>query len=348
MPIYINGRFLTKKLTGIQRYAMEVLKELDKIETDEKIILLQPKEILYDLNLKNIEIKKIGHLTDNLWEQISVPLYLFGKKNVKLLNLFNSAPILYPGYVTLHDIAFKTHPGHLTKKFVMWYSFMTRLNIKRYKHIFTVTEFAKKEICDVYHIDKNKITVTYNSAEHLKGIEEDDSIIKELKLENKVFCFSLGSRSQHKNHKYIEECAKRNPDITFVISGGINNLVLKNEKMDDLKNMIYTGYITDNQLVALYRHCSCFIFPSLYEGFGIPPLEAITVGCKKVLLSNLDVFKEVYGDSVEYFDLNGNEDKYNIKAILEDGKEVDYKIVEKYSWKKIAKKIMEKVEEKNE
>ncbi len=96
MAIYINGRFLTKKLTGIQRYAMEVLKQLDSLETNEEIVLLQPKGSLYEFDFKRVKIKQLNFLQGNLWEQISIPLYLLNKKKAKLVNLFNSAPILHP------------------------------------------------------------------------------------------------------------------------------------------------------------------------------------------------------------------------------------------------------------
>ncbi len=221
---------------------------------------------------------------------------------------------------------------------------MTRLNIKRYKHIFTVSEFSKKEIMEEYHIKEDKISVTYNAATHIKSTVPDETILEELQIKDKTFCFALGSKSSHKNHKFIEQCAKNNPDITFVISGGINSRVLKDDNMEELNNMIYTGYVSDNKIVALYKSCACFIYPSLYEGFGIPPLEAITAGCKKVLLSNIDVFKEVYGDSVEYFDLK-NAETFNFKEMLDNGKQVKEDIIEKYSWKNIAKQILEKVEE---
>jgi len=345
LAIYINGRFLIKNLTGIQRYAMEVLKSLDDIKSDEKIILLHPKNIIHSVNLKNIEVIELPFLNDNLWEQITLPLYLINKRNVKLLNMFNSAPILRPGYIALHDIAFKTYSGHLTRNFVLWYSFLTFLNIKRYKHIFTQSEFSKNEICEVYKIDPNRVTPTYSAAEHLNNIIVDDNIIKKLNLEGKTFCFSLGSKSEHKNRRFVEECALKNPDIIFVISGGINTKVLKNSEYNDreVSNLLVTGFITDNELASLYKNCSCFIFPSLYEGFGIPPLEAITLGCKKVLVTDLPVLKEVYGENVNYIDFSSN-DRYNIKDVLEKGKTSDITITKKYSWNKIAKIILDKME----
>lgn len=343
MAIYINGRFLTKKLTGIQRYSMEVLKALDELQTKEEIILLYPRNIIYDLNFKKIKKVELKFLNGNLWEQITIPFYLFWKKNVKLISMFNSAPILRPDYVVLHDIAFVTHNSHLTKKFIMWYKFMTRLNIKRYKHIFTVSEFSKKEIIDVYKVLENKVTITYNSADHLKNIKPDEKIISKLGLTNKKFCFSLGSKSKHKNHKYIEQLAINNPDIIFVVSGGGNNRVLKGDTFIELENMIITGYINDNELVALYKNCECFIFPSLYEGFGIPPLEALVVGCPKIAISPLPVLKEIYGDNAFYLDFEGK-DKYNIKKIIEQKKNIDYSKFDEYSWKVIAEKILNEME----
>lgn len=347
MSIYINGRFLTKKITGIQRYAMEVIKKIDEQEINEEVILLVPKNIIYDLNFKNIKIKELTFLNGNLWEQITIPFYLFSKKNAKLLNLFNSAPILFPGYVVLHDLAFKVHPDHLTWQFVLWYSFLTRMNIHRYKHIFTDSESTKKEICNYYKLDKSKVTPTYCSAEHIKLIKPDEEILKKLGIKKNEYCFSLGSKSRHKNHKYIEECAKQNPDIKFVISGNSNTRVLKDEEREKLDNLIITGYITDEELVALYKNCACFIFPSLYEGFGIPPLEAITAGCNKILLSDIDVHREVYGDVANYFSLESR-DRKEIRKVLDHGKVVENSILDKYSWKNIAAKIINIMEENNE
>lgn len=340
--IYINGRFLTQKITGVQRYAIEVVKQLDKIKSNYKFIILSPKEkIIQDIDLKNIEIKKIGRFSGHLWEQISLPIYMLSKAKSNLLNLCNLAPILYPGYITIHDIAFKTHPEHLNWKFVIIYRIITKINIKRYKHIFTVSNFSKNEIIKNYNINSDKITITYNSAEHMKDIEPDYQIIKKLGLENREFLFSLGSKSPHKNHQFILECAKRNTDMLFVVSGNSNNKVFKyEEKEDSYKNLIYTGYLNDAELVALYKKCKAFIFPSLYEGFGIPPLEALTLGCKNVLLSDIEVFKEIYGNSVTYIELEKKD--YSIKdKICEKSKSQIESEINKYSWNKVTSSIMD-------
>ena len=339
MIIYINGRFLAQKVTGVQRYAIETIKEMDKLNLNTEIIILHPKNIINKLELSNIKLQQIGKNTGHLWEQLTLPIYLRKKnKHVKLLSFGNIAPILFPGYVVIHDISFKTHPSHLNWKFVLWYRIITRLNIKRYKHIFTDSEFSKNEILKNYNIKEENITVTYLAAEHIKNIEPDENIIKKLDLENKEFCFSLGSKSPHKNIKYVMQCAKNNPKMIFIVSGA-ENKIFKEEERENVRNLIFTGYITDNQLVTLYKKCKCFIFPSLYEGFGIPPLEAINVGCKNIFLSDIPVFREIYGDNVNYI-------KENVILKLEneiESIEIDDKFLSKYTWDKIANKISEKI-----
>lgn len=345
--IYINGRFLTQKITGVQRYAIEVVKQLDKMENDKYnfIILVPNVELENAIKLQNIEIKKIGKYSGHKWEQISLPMYI--KKNDKkaeLLNFCNLAPVLYPGYVVIHDISFKTHREHLDWKFSLWYRFITKVNIKRYKHIFTVSEFSKKEIIENYKVKEDRITITYNSAEHLKNIEPDENIITKLELEGKSFNFSLGSKSPHKNHKYIVEYAKRNKDMLFVVSGNNNNKIFNSDEETKLDNLIYTGYLNDNELAALYKNCKSFIFPSLYEGFGIPPLEAMTLGCKNVYVSDIEVFKEIYKDMVYY--LNINNPKYNEIKFNDNGNSKNRNI--NYKWKDVAEIMIDEITKDNE
>lgn len=348
MTLYINGRFLTKNITGVQRFAIEVVKELDKMNIKDEIIILTPKDVNINLYLKNIKTIKIGGLKGNLWEQLSLPMFLHKKKSYALLNLCNLGPILNPGYVVLHDISFKTNPQHLNWKFSLYYKLITRININRYKHIFTVSNFSKNEIIKNYRINPDKITITYNSAEHLNEVKENSDILKKLKLEEKEFLFSLGSKSPHKNHKFIEKCAKYNPNILFVVSGDKNNNVFKEEQDEKLENIIYTGRITDAQMKALYSSCKAFIFPSTYEGFGIPPLEAIQCGCKNIMVSDIPVFREIYGNNVKYINLEEeeNESKHILNKI-EDEIVLNKQEFKKYTWKNTSNIIIKNIKLEN-
>ena len=340
--ILVNGRFLTQEMTGVQRYATEVVKEFDKL--NKQVIVLAPKGInRNEIKYRNIKVLEVGILSGHLWEQLILPLYVIKymiKYDVKFINLCNVAPMLIPGYVTIHDISFKSNSQHLSFKFVIWYRFITFINIRRYKKIFTVSEFSKSEIIEYYKINPNKVIVTYNAAEHLKNVKHNKDILKKFDLENKKFYFSLGSKSPHKNHIFIEKLALNNPDKTFVVSGNANKVFKGFEDVieKNLKNLIYTGYINDSEMVSLYKNCEAFIFPSLYEGFGIPPLEAMVAGCKKIILSDIEVFHEIFDDAVIYVDTQ-NAERLNLEEIKSI--ENSEKILKKYTWKNTAKKIID-------
>ena len=124
--------------------------------------------------------------------------------------------------------------------------------------------------------------------------------------------------------------------MLFVVSGNENNRIFKDKNNEkDVKNLIYTGYLNDGELVTLYKNCKAFIFPSLYEGFGIPPLEAIECGCKNLILSDIEVLKEIYGNNAVYIDTK-NYIKLPEKLIEADIDE----LLEKSSWKKTATLII--------
>lgn len=341
--IYINGRFLGQKVTGVQRFEIEFLKQLDEMEEYNKnVTVLIPKDCENKIKLKHIQVQKIGLFKNNLWEQISLPLFLRKQKHAKLLNMGNTSPILYPGHIVIHDISFKTYPDHINTSFKVWYGFMYFMNLKRQEKIFTISNFSKREIMEEYRIDEEEIRIIYNAADHMKNIKPDYQILTSLNLEGKPFCFSLGSKSKHKNHKYIEDLAKKYSDITFVVTGA-NNHVLKDTTNDDeiLNNLIYTGYLSDEEICALYKKCTCFILPSLYEGFGLPPLEAMFCGCKNVAVSDIEVFHELYGDSVQY--LNLDVEKCDFKKIMFSKKKYNRELLKKYTRYNVVKDIMEEM-----
>lgn len=118
MKIIINGRFLTQNITGVQRVAHEIVKELDKISKEKslEIIILTPKNIIFNSLYENIKVKKVGKLKGHLWEQIELPIYSFLEKGI-LLNLCNTASIINAGIIDIHDISFKVNPQFFLKTF---------------------------------------------------------------------------------------------------------------------------------------------------------------------------------------------------------------------------------------
>lgn len=341
--IYINGRFLSQKITGVQRYAEEITKSLDNSLNEKKeyeYIILVPKNVIRNLSLKNIKIKKVGYLKGHLWEQIELPFY---SKDGMLLNFCGCAPIIKKNQiVTIHDAAVCVMPKSFSFLFRNWYKLMFYIVGKRAKKIFTVSKFSKREINKYFDIPLEKIEVTYNGIDHMKTIKSDETIFTKFNIEKNNYVLAVSSLNPSKNFKLILETAKILPEINFVIAGGTNSTVFKEQGFNITPNVKFIGYVNDEELVALYKYASCFVYPSIYEGFGIPPLEAVFYDCP-IILSDIEVFKEIYGDTALYCNLkdaNVLKEKIlladNMKKVL-TSKYKELKI--KYRWSNILKKI---------
>ncbi|WP_279118024.1 glycosyltransferase family 4 protein [Fusobacterium varium] len=338
MKIIINGRFLTQNITGVQRFAHEIVNKLDKFMKKDEIVILVPKNLLFkNLKYENIEIKKIGFLRGYLWEQLELPYYVW-KTQGRLVNLCNTAPIINTGIVIIHDISTKVNSKFYSKKFSIFYNILNKIITKTSIKILTVSEFSKKEIMKYYNINSSKIDIVYNAWQHMERIIEDRKILEKLRLKNKKFYLGVSSINPNKNFKYIIELAKLYPEKIFVIVGKLNQKVFGNMNLEKIDNIVWAGYITDEELKALYKNTLGFIYPSFYEGFGIPPMEALACGCKKVYVSDTSCLPEIFEDSVIYLN------PYKVEKILNEREAIKEesikKVLNKYSWEKSIKTII--------
>ena len=332
-------KFLSQKITGVQRVAHALLNELSKIE-NLKIIVLVPKNATIPSSYpSNVEFKIVGKKTGYMWEQFSLYHYLKKHNKPLLLNFCNIAPSRYKNsFLLLHDTTFKDKSNYVSKSWALRYRVLVRSYIYKVKKIFTVSNFTKKEIKRHYPKLKIDPIVVYNGYEHFKKIEEEQ--VGNLP---ETFYFSVGSLNKNKNFKYVLYLAKNNPDKSFVISGSPNTDYDDFLKSNNINNCIFTGYLSDGQLKYLYSRCDGFILPSFYEGFGLPPLEAISSGCKKLFLSSIEVFKEVYDGLATFFDPYDYDNTVN----LDDGITINSsqlnKALEKYNWRKSSETIYNEV-----
>ncbi|MCW3786760.1 glycosyltransferase family 4 protein [Plebeiibacterium sediminum] len=291
--IYINARFLTQKVTGVQRFAIELSKHLKDSELIVKWVA--PKNIVNKELAEFLDVELIGRNKGHLWEQIDLPKYLKDNGNPLLLNLCNTAPLLYKNSVsTIHDLAFLENPKWFSKKFYWYYRILIPRIAYIAKHIITVSEVSKEEICDRLHVKKEKVSVVYNA------VSECFTNKKKEVLEIEDYILFVGSLDPRKNlYTLIEAMSYTSNDIKLKVVGcsGKNfsdfGQDIRHKQIDVL------GYVSDEELLELYRKARAFVYPSLYEGFGIPPLEAQSMGVP-VLVSNIPVFKEVFADSVKY------------------------------------------------
>lgn len=352
--IYINGRFLTQNITGVQRYAIEIVKALDKylnehdLKDKYKFEIVCPKNIKQKIDLKNIKIKQIGNFKGHLWEQIDLPLYV---KDKFLFNFCNCAPLVKKNQiVTIHDTAVCDVSYAYSKAFRIWYKFMYKVLTSRLKKIFTVSEFSKKRLNEYFNIPLDRVEVTYNGIDHMKNIKPDENIFSKFSIEKNNYVLAVSSLNPSKNFKLILETAKILPEINFIIAGGNNSTVFKEQGLKITSNVKFIGYVNDEELVALYKYASCFVYPSIYEGFGIPPLEAIYFN-RPVILSNIEVFKEIYMDNVLYCKIDDcNILKEKILLIFNDKMKKFYiiekekNLVDKYKWNNIIIKLIKVME----
>jgi len=302
--IIINGRFYSRIMTGVDRFAIELVLALDKYLLHQKfpfqVIIAVPSEVnILQFSFKCIEIKIVGKLQGFLWEQLELPL--FSRGNL-LLNFCNSAPIFKcKQIVVIHDAAPSSVPESYSLKFRLWYRFLMPWIGLISKRIVSVSNFSAKDISHNYKIPINKISVVTESGEHILKVLQDDSILSSSKLTDRPYVLAVSSMSPHKNFKTLVKAVEllgTNVDFDLVIAGGLNPKIFATAPLPDFVK--YVGYVSDERLKSLYTHAFCFVFPSYYEGFGLPAVEAMALGCP-VIASNAASIPEVCGDAAIYF-----------------------------------------------
>lgn len=330
-----NGKFLTQKLTGVQRVALEVLRELAAME-DLKITVAMPCDATPpEGDFPNCEFVKVGRLKGEIWEQWSLPRYCRKRKLPLLCMGDNVAPKLYRSYVTVHDVVFKEKRK---KNYGFLWGIKSRFllsSVTKSHKVFTVSEFSKGRLEYFYpKLKKNPPVVLPLGVEHL--YRTDPEPVEGITGE---FYLTVGSINSNKNTAYILSLARNNPDKNFVITGKKFGNFDAFVQTNHLTNCKITGYITDGQMIWLYQHCKGFVFPSKYEGFGLPPLESVALGCRNLYLSDISVFREIYGDVAVFFDPEdrANTCKLNETHITE---EKFTRLLERYTWKNTAYTIV--------
>lgn len=339
----IDGRFFTRPLTGIERFAMEITKRLDTLsESGTLEIILPSKKSMADVSFKNIRQIHLPHTFGRI-NRIKWFLFWLFHKN-RSLDFSNNLP-RKGGIAFLHDIYCKTHTEDfrtLREKIGMYRAQLQYKKITRYaKIICTVSEFSKQQIMQHYGVPAEKIKVIYNGVEHMKQIDSDVSIFNRFpEIKQKQFYFTLGSLSLRKNLKWIALHAELYPNEQFVVSGGaLKNLVPDElQKLGTLPNVILTGRVSDAEIKALMQSCKAFVFPSYFEGFGIPPLEALYCGAP-IIIARASCLPEIYADAAHYIDpFNPNVD---LDKLLAEPVSSPDKLFKKYSLDKSAAQLYE-------
>lgn len=298
MTIYINGRFLTQNKTGVQKFALE---QTIKLANKYDVCVLLPRGKLLLSLPESIQTKTLGWFQGHVWEQIMLPIYLYLKGNPLLFSFSGLSPIFYfNSFLTIHDLSFRYEKRWFNWKYRWWYSFSYYILSRTCRGIITVSKFSKDEIIKYFPHTEGKIFVVYNT---IPNVSEK---IKETGQDRKGnYILAVSSLDPRKNFDSLVLAFSllQQNDYTLKIVGAKYS-VFHNSRIESIisnNKVTFLGYVTDNELEILYQNAAFFIYPSLYEGFGIPPLEAMSYGCP-VLCSDIPSINEICSDAVTYFD----------------------------------------------
>lgn len=359
MKIVIDARMYQE--SGVGRYIRNLVKELQKLDKkNQYYVLLLAKD-------KNIPLRSNFNkmIADFPWygirEQFKLPA-LLSSLNPDLVHFphFN-APLFYQGrfVVTIHDLI---HQHFAMKRATTLDPLTYRLKQLGYKKVFkkainksekilVPSNFVKKGLASEWRVDGEKVVVTPEAVDQ-KIIKKSQISLKKWNI-RKPYIFYVGNAHPHKNIEGLIKAylivKQKKPNLSLVLSGN-DHYFWQRIKMDPdnhRDNIVYTGFISDEQLVALYKKAECFVMPSFEEGFGIPLLEAMACSCP-VISSNAGALPEVGGDGAIYFDPKNTGDiAGKISQVLNNG-ELRKKLIEKglrrykdFSWERLAKQTLE-------
>lgn len=341
---------------GIGRYSYELSKEMYKQHENEIKIIIR-KEDLEKFNFAKIEDLIIlsginSSIKRNLYEQFVIPRIIKKKYPDAIVHYPDSMAPLFmknPVVITVHDMAYKSMKNIFTAKSVIWKNFITNLSIKKAEKIIAITNFTKSEILKYYKdIDESKISVVYNGFNSFdKETINYKNIRKEIRDIDKNYILTVSTISPRKNIDGLIKAFKELKDdinLNLVIAG--NNGWMYENIYDSINNyelqnrVILTGKVNDDELKYLYKNAKIFVYISFYEGFGLPPLEAMSydVPC---IVSNVSSLPEVVGDyAIKVDPRNIKSIAKEIKKIIEEGYNIDkdkmHKYLENFSWIKCA------------
>jgi glycosyltransferase involved in cell wall biosynthesis len=300
--IYINGRYLGRPVTGVERFGTNILEWIDRGIADDDDVrweVLAPRGVEPPADLKRVRFRTVGRLKGHLWEQSEL---LLASRDGVLISLCNSGPILHPRHlVVIHDALVYRYPEFFSPSYRALHRTLGKALAGRAR-IATVSNFSRTELAEILDISAASIDVVPNAGPD-RALAPDSSIFERLGLGQRRFLLFVGSPAPNKNlSRAIEAFLKLElRDVDFVLVGAAARSFAGTGSAPLPDSIVRPGRLSDGEIDALYSRAEALVFPSLYEGFGIPPLEAMNAGCA-VIASDIPPLREVCGDAAVYAD----------------------------------------------
>ena len=301
--LYINGRFAAQGMTGVQRFATEMTRALLQVYPGQLNILTPPgASEIFDCS------RAVGTRKGHFWEQIELPRYT---NDGILINLGNTAPIFARRQiVVIHDAGVFRTPGAYSKRFRLWYKLLQKSLARGQSRIVTVSDFSRSELVEKLNLPEKRISVVPEGTDHMNRISFDYATLSRHGLKSGNFVLAVGTLARHKNLGALNILAQNLADrgAVLAVTGAFGADAFSTQSPTRLPERArYLGRVSDEDLKALYSNAACFIFPSHYEGFGLPAVEAMACGCA-VVAANIPSLRETCADAAIYCDPNSPHD----------------------------------------
>ncbi|MEN8252601.1 MAG: glycosyltransferase family 1 protein [Patescibacteria group bacterium] len=367
MKIAIDIRNIGKKRTGSEVVVFELVRHLAQIDSENEYYLLidnrsdeEISEVEKRLNIgekSNFNIEQIGSGGKVSWNVWSVPRFC-KKMKMDIYHTEYIIPFFMPSFTKIithiHDISFKVHKELITKKDAFFLNTLIPRAVKKSDKVIAVSQFTKDEIVKYYKVPESKIEVVYNAV-NLEPLNRSNAEIREKYNLPQRYVLALGTMQPRKNIPFLisafAQVAREVDDINLVLVGkkshNFDDRIQKTiEKYPHIKEkVIFTGFVAEEDKIGVYKNAEVFVFPSLYEGFGVPILEAIEADTL-VVASDIPPHKEIGGEGIIYFDpYSIDECSKTLYDSLDSDKMKDMIITEakkqktRFSWNNSVKKL---------
>ena len=314
--VVLNGRFLAQVHTGVQRYGAETVIALDRLLANDASLgaridfVLAVPDGATPLPLRAIRLVHLPGSGSHWWEQWS--LWRFSRRSY-LVNFNYSGPLLKRRQmITVHDATVRAMPQAFSLAYRWFHNVMVAVLGRTVDRVMTVSEFSADELERWFGLKREAILVGREGGEHAVHPADDKAVLRKHGLVRGTFILGVGSVKPNKNFGLIGRSIQLlSPCPWTVAIAGAKDIGIFRDASVLPDGFKFLGFVPDTELSALYRNAAWFVFPSLYEGFGLPAVEAMANGCP-VLAARAASIPEVCGDGARYFEADDPQSLANL------------------------------------